>query len=627
MMYTMSQHEFLTLFERLSQVYLNQFTMAALLLLVKVYLLKTSINSSLSDLRDNIDCKNKSEEISDLINRMVENSLGHVKVNYGTMLGTIITTIKSLILFYIEMFLGTFTCLLNATIRGTTSFAFDSTQKVILAVNDTITDIAGDIQEGLDGLSFVINHLISTFNAIRSLFGSEPDSGNRYKDKINISIRGLRNIAIPSSVLTDIDRFRQKDVPFEDLQNSTQVMVAAPFDLFSRKLLESSLNSSSPVFSNTTLPVLKSVDPLCQNSVKIVAKYHKIIRDIDLAAKYVMIALGCVAALVLVLCIWREYRQWRRDLRLCRELQKIPDNLTAFHNVLNRHDNTSVYLLYRFNICKSSYILWLVTYLTSSYAQTVLLIGLLGLLSALLLFLLIRLLASTDMDIDFDSFKTASDLYITETNRYISTQQDSLNAELFGNIRTVSQALNTTIVGFMDNMNSTLDRIFGNTPFEGPINTVVYCTIGRKLEKIELALTWIHSSLKIELPLMDNATLDDIVRLTMDNSEKVHSAMASSFAKLVAIYNNALWVEFLVSLCFISAWVLQLVVGLLLVWARIWVQKNENQGPIDIGEPKPLTSAEKHAYGYPVSTPIHDRFGVYDLRQKRETLSSVYEHL
>lgn len=106
--------------------------------------------------------------------------------------------------------------------------------------------------------------------------------------------------------------------------------------------------------------------------------------------------------------------------------------------------------------------------------------------------------------------------------------------------------------------------------------------------------------------------------------------MANSFDKLVTIYTKALWIEFIVSICIVGAWFLQLIIGLLVIWARIWVQKNENvtgDEPMDISEPKPLTLEEKNSYGYPISTPIHDKFGVYDLKSKKREvpLSSVYD--
>lgn len=639
----MVSHEFLTLLERLSQIYLNSFTIVACLLLVKVYLLKTSINTSLSDLQDNIHCdpSQKPLEISNLINGIILNNLSQVKYNYLVILKVLLSTIKSLILFYVEIFLGTFTCLLNATIHGTTKFAFDSTQKVIVTLNDTISDIADDIQDGLDGLSFVINKLISTFNSIKTFFtGSVPGSGLEYKDKIQISIKGLKNIAIPASVLTDIDNFKQKEVPFFDLQNSTQELISAPFEFFSRQLLASSLNSTllrnKTLLSNESLPVLKSLDPFCENSVKYVAKYQNLTNDINLAAKFIIIFLICAATISLLPFIWKEYTQWKREMLLSREILKAAkDDLTHFHNVLNRHNNSIVYFLYKSNLSKSSYILWLTTYITSSYALTVLFVGILGLLSSILLFIIVRLLSKLDIDTNIDisslkSFQTASELYINQTNMYILSQQESLNTELFGHIRDVSHNLNSTIVNFMGHLNSSITSVFGNTPFDGPLNTVVYCTIGRKLEKIELALTWIHSRLKIEIPLMPQDILSEIVRLTNDNSQKIHSVMANSFDKLVTIYTKALWIEFIVSICIVGAWFLQLIIGLLVIWARIWVQKNENvtgDEPMDIGDPKPLTLEEKNSYGYPISTPIHDRFGVYDLKSKKREvpLSSVYD--
>lgn len=107
--------------------------------------------------------------------------------------------------------------------------------------------------------------------------------------------------------------------------------------------------------------------------------------------------------------------------------------------------------------------------------------------------------------------------YVRSMNDYINDTQTDMNNELFGNIKETSLSINSTIVNFMDDLNDTLTSIFGKTPLSGAVDTIVYCTIGRKLEKVESGLTWMNRNLNIDLPLLGDDLLDDLQEIKFYN--------------------------------------------------------------------------------------------------------------
>lgn len=231
---SMIVHHYLTFYERVSQFYLNKFTLILGIAAVKLYLFKQALTAAVSFTTQQFTCDDAASEqflksLSKLVNDLIEQSLALLKWNYLIIIKLMITIVKNLLIFYVEIFLGTYTCLLNAAIAGTTNFALDSSEAVIKVVNSTVVGISHEIEDGLDGISTVLNTLALAAKGIKDFFtGAKPTTeGEPYKQKISLSIKALQNISIPLSVLEKIDKFRDEDLPdFDKLQNTTQNLIA-----------------------------------------------------------------------------------------------------------------------------------------------------------------------------------------------------------------------------------------------------------------------------------------------------------------------------------------------------------------------------------------------------------------
>ncbi|ODV78788.1 uncharacterized protein CANTADRAFT_7122 [Suhomyces tanzawaensis NRRL Y-17324] len=618
--------QYLSPLETLSQVYLNKYSLVLALVAIKVYLFKRAVLANIDAVALQNECDKLANEypgkVSLLINSYILDNLSKARYSYLVLIQALVSTVKHLVLFYVELFLGTYTCLLNAAVSGTANFAVDTSKNVIVMVNSTIVDVTHDIQDGLDGLSAVIQTLVSSLDKIKAFFTGKDPTTTQYEDKIKLSIGALRKLSIPTSVLSSIEEFRNSTVPtFDQLQNTTSVLIASPFDLVSRKLGESSFNSSldssRQLLGNESLPVMPN--GACSSRIAdTVSQLHK---DVDLAAKKILFGIVAAAVVVCLPLAYTHVRAWRREARLMDELEDSHVSPVVMLNVLNRYENPLLYYLHKFAGLRRTSTIWLINYITSVYSRVVLMMGFTGLIAVLSQWMLLRIFVdaikqpldpkptSTNSTVD------VSKAFIADTNKYIAAQELILNEELFGHIHNVSTSLNSTLVTFMANLNRTVNDMFGRTPLSGPINTIVYCTLGRKVEKIENGITWLNKNLKIAIPLVDEGLETQIENLI--TSKNVMPMAQDGLRSIELSYKNTLRWELYVSIGLCGLWVIQIITGISILLFKHYLSRNSGStissvrdkfmvDPATIGDPKPLTLKERQSYGYPFCNPYEE---------------------
>lgn len=636
---------YLTLSERLSQIYLNYVTVCLIIIIIKLYLFKTNIVSQLETLTDFNLCdkdadEKRYEQFSTFVNQQINKTVNTLQKTNLYFIQLLIICIKNMILFYIELFLGTYTCLLNAVINATANFAVDSSEKVIVGVNETIVAVSNDIQLGLKGLSSVINQLISGANAIKNFFsGTGINNGSEYSNKINLSIDALKKIAIPSSVLTDIDTFRRDTLPdFTNLENLTQSLITLPFQSIQRKLNDSILKTKSTL-NNESMAIFKVNNPLCGASSNFEQMTKTLVRSVEVAAKIIIIVLLiCAVASIIPIAIG-EWSNNRHRSRLMYDLNasglKSP---TSINNTIDRNDNKILYYVHKWGIIQTNQGLWLASYITTPLAFFVLLLGLGGLILVGLQFIILKklenilktisssIMASANLPSDF---KQATVDYVESTNKNLVNFTKELNSELFGNIKQVSLAINSTLETFWTNLNGTIHDIFGKTVFSGPINTVVYCTIGRKIIKFEQGLTWINDNLSISIPKLNENDFEDIDKFLTNDLSNFTSHIERGLSNIIKLQKKGLKIEMTISLSFVGMWFFQIIIGVIIILVRNYIFSNQNDSSISsiieniepshstntfesskfittdkISNPIPLTTKQRLHYGYTLSNPL-----------------------
>jgi hypothetical protein len=390
---------------------------------------------------------------------------------------------------------------------------------------------------------------------------------------------------------------------------------------------------NTTMVSNGSFPVLKVTNPFCQNQ----SDFHDISNDltkpVEMAAKTIIIILVIFAAISTSIVIIQQWNKRRHENRLVYELNGTSSlrSRMSVNNILNIYDNKVIYYLHKWKIIRTNEGLWLFSYVTTPASRMILLVGSSGLLMVLLQYIiLLRLQGMTK--VFSKSFMNNGEYpqavekatldYVNQTNIMIQTQCDELNVELFGNIKQVSLSINSTLNTFWTDLNSTINTIFAHTPFQKPIDTVVYCTIGRKVLKFEQGLTWINNHLSITFPSVNKTDFKDVDKFLTNKQPSVASYIEKGAKEIIDIQKKALKLELIVSLIFMGIWVLQIFIGVAILVAKLSIKKIQSGDILkselstkpntisldDISSPLPLTNEQKRIYGYALSNP-HDVIG------------------
>ncbi|CAK9435482.1 uncharacterized protein LODBEIA_P02090 [Lodderomyces beijingensis] len=605
---------YLDLPEICSQIYFNQYTILLILVLVKLCTLRNSLINAISKrLVDDSVCDD--DNIQSVLNGIHDVVLKNIdKLQYTGLafIVLIVKTIRELVIFFIDLFLGTYICLLTAAVTGTTEFAFDASESVIQAVNVTVVATVDEIETSLQGLSKFLNDLVTGFNAIKNLFTGSASTAQaqEYQNKINISLGNLKDkIAIPGSVLDDIQSARNVSLgELDKINNETQELLETPFNLIIQKLDGIKLDNNT---SNSSISPMQ-VKNACLDSVGAVKDSQAVlVKAVEEVSKWLLIALAVIIVGSLAYALYVEMRHWKRSTKFILE-EDVSVNEIGFRNQKNIYDNPALYtLIKRFKIRLNDRLIWMISYMSSPLASVVLAFAIMGFISVILQLLLVHFVRQAlghEMT-KLENSNTTSNLgatYIRSMNTYINQTQIRLNNELFGEVTATAARINSTIAEFVDNLDNAVHEIFGNTIFTQVINTVVYCTIGRKLEKIEQGCAWLAENLQVQIPAMPESLSRDIQNIKFLQPQNIMSKLNP----VLDLYLSSINLELFISFCFLVAWLLQFIVALLILYFRQGFSSNAMAiappPPIttdQIGAPRPLTAKEKELYSYPLSDP------------------------
>ncbi|GME86238.1 unnamed protein product [Ambrosiozyma monospora] len=336
---------YLNLKERLSQVWLNYYTVFLLLILLKVIMFKQSLNQSLNQAKDQTYSACDSAEtyassmaslphyLAKSTNVLAAKTMNEVNHAFVEGLQLIVTGSESLIVFAIEMTIGTYTCVLTSAVDGVSHIALNATESVIELANHTMVSIADDIQDGLDDITSIVNKVLSTVDtatdAIESLFGGSSDSSDAVDEKVhsvNLTIDSLKNWTISSSIIDDIDAIGNKVPDFSTVENYTKSLINKPFEKLKTEIAEK-LNDTFSA-DEMFIPEKKQLN-FCRSSNDIEQFYAKS-GDALHKASIIMIIVLIVGMVVFIgIEAYSVIRQWKRLEDAAGAIQNVSQSRTS----------------------------------------------------------------------------------------------------------------------------------------------------------------------------------------------------------------------------------------------------------------------------------------------------------
>lgn len=569
---------FLGLKARLSQSWAAPSVLMAVVFLVKLQLLRSTIQAFI-DIAEkgtlelcsaaNSLAQAESEAprtAARMANKLIDQSLTHSVKTLLELLAMIVTALKGILLFVIEIYIGTWACLTVSFVNIAANEALNATESVVHFANKTVQAAVHGVEEGLEELEKIVNGATGLIGTIESFVsGSEKQIS-----KVNFSIGSLEHLDIPSSINADLEKLRTRVPTYEGVKTELEDIVSIPFGLVVSKIKSSNVTIHA---GKVQLPPSRTVSTCNLTDVSIF--YDHCSRAANTAVG-VLTALVCIGIVSLIFYnIFSENRKWNRHTDVATrfkspqgadELNQEMRNLAAISvadaNIVAR---TALKFTSKNDKLKGSPLIsWYIQFITYRPALSALAAGLLILVLSLFEFIVVKVLSSETKKLgDFiarsmndtsSSMKNDLMLWQSSTNGEIRDLQDQVNTEILDWVSSSTQTVNNTLQHFMTSMNNEIDKVFGKTPFYKPLSVVVDCLIGNKVEKMETGLTWIHKKAQVSFPQI--SIVNDTI---WKNQTKIVSANQKTDTVLPFVVNalyDQIQSEAIVGFVFVGVWCL-----------------------------------------------------------------------
>ncbi|EMR08572.1 hypothetical protein PNEG_03049 [Pneumocystis murina B123] len=598
---------YLLLPARLSLIWVNKWTIALIILFVRLLFFLISFK------KDMVNAEEKMHDAYTII-QYTANSL--VLMPRSTAIGTnkvialgiensvralnktlilIILGVQHIILFFIEMIIHTWTCLLELSIQGGIKIIADVVEKISKFVNKVLKSIEKDILAGIQEINKGIASILNTIEKTAKILGKNikvPTLSIPIEEKIS-------NFSIPNNYDDELRKLGDR-ISLEPLKNTVKSSIAIPFYEL-RKLINNTLSNYS--FDSSLLPV-PSVDEFAiySDNGDIDKVFKRLSNDIYTAVHSILLVLVILAILAIVPFAIKEWWNWKR-------LQSKAAMVWSIFSITKTFDPTEFILTVAYpwstllglkfssafrNQHHKILIRWFISYIFHPSSLFVLFLGILGFISCGLQMILLSimkksLLSSPEENVPLnvsEKLQAASLKWSNDVNNVLNQTAVDLNSHIFGWVYASTQSINNTLNVFMETTTDSFKKIFGGTVLYQPILGVLDCMLFIKLRGIEKGLTWIHQNARISSPIIPNNILTSFVENSTSHTDFVSAAKSlnqkfySILNTLIAGYEKSIIFEAKISFVLVSAWILIFVLGLLrIIFARKPVVRGLGGGP------------------------------------------------
>ncbi|TGO49511.1 hypothetical protein BCON_0208g00140 [Botryotinia convoluta] len=512
---------YLGLRARLSQTWINRWTILLLLIIVRLLISLAGIKGDIASAKTEALSACSSVEnvgsamasmphyLSQGVNSMAAAGITKAVNGMMQMLYMSLTGVEEIVLFVIHMMTSTYMCLITLAITGSLQVAIQMIEDVGAFMNKSIDTITGDMSSGLKSFEDDLNGFLSKIN-IGGIFGSSTSPPTI---DLSSEISKLNSIQIdPTTMDADLAKLNASLPTFDQVQNFTDNIIKLPFEEV-KKLVNESMIAYN--FDDSVFPVpQKKALTFCSDNTAIQDFFVGLVKTLDTAKKIMLIVLIIAAILVCIPMAYREIWGWRSMQRRAALLKS--RNYTNELDVLYQAHRpyTSQFglkLSRRFKSQKNQILArWFIAYATSIPALFVLALGLAGLFTCLCQYIILKTLEKEIPALaaevgDFaervvKALNNASESWALGANSVINNTNTEINDNVFGWVNTTTGAINETLNVFTDEMTNALNVTFGGTILYKPIMGVFECLVGLKIAGIEKGLTWVSDHAHVEFP-------------------------------------------------------------------------------------------------------------------------------
>jgi hypothetical protein len=317
---------------RLSQIWLNRWTVLILLVLVRFFLAIKGLDYDIANAKSEAMSACTSVEnvgsamaslphyASEGVNAMVADGVNKAFSGFMQMLMLTVTGVEEIVLFYINYLYGTYECLIALVITGSLQVAIQMIEAVGNAMNKSISSITGDMDTVISTFQTGINDFLKGINDVGSIF----NGGNKVAPTINLTseITNLNSIHIdPTTMDADLNRLSNNLPNYTTIHQATNDLISLPFEEV-KKLINESMSGYK--FDSSVFPIAEkkqltfcSDDPAIQNFFGGLVKILYDARTIGFVT---------LSILAVVMCIPMGYVEIRRWNSMKKRSVRIQDN-------------------------------------------------------------------------------------------------------------------------------------------------------------------------------------------------------------------------------------------------------------------------------------------------------------
>ena len=517
---------YLGLRSRLSQIWINRWTILLLLVLVRVLLAISSLNHELASAKSKAlsACTGVEQAGSALasmphylsagVNDLTASGVEKAVNGLMSMLMLTITGVEEIVVFYVNLLTSTYVCLITLAVGGSLHAAVAVAEDVTNFLNKTLGNIGNDIANDANSFNNDINKFIGGLNSIPEIFGKK---GSIPQVNLTGDLDSLRGIHLPDDIDQGLNKLNASIPTFADVNNATNTALRFPFEEV-KKLINEHVGNFTVDRSLFPVPAKEQLS-FCSSGSGIDKFFGELGHIASIAAKTFVVVLIIAAILACIPMAYRDVRGYRLQQKTAVLVGQHSEDPMDTVYIASRPYTSAAGLKAAglFHTEKQQQLArWFVAYITTVPALFILSLALAGLFSCLCQYIVLQSIkkevpALADEVGDFaqkvvTTLQNASESWATGTNDVILKTNNDINDNVFGWVNVTTSAVNNTLNEFVDGMTDALNKTFGGTILYDPILGVFNCLIGLKIQGIEKGLTWVHDNAHIDFPTLNNST-------------------------------------------------------------------------------------------------------------------------
>lgn len=592
---------YLGLRARLSQIWLNRWTILLLLVLARTLIAISGINNDLGSARREAlsacsDVESMGSAMASMPHYMSQgvNELaasGVEKSVNGLMQMTTlsVTAVEEIVVFVIGMMTNTYLCLITFAVTGSLHSVIGVLDSAQTGLNNLTKNLGNDMSGAVSKFESAYNDFLNTLSKFVGLGATVPEP-----TPLNLTqqVNTLKNLKLPANLDADLQKLNNSIPTFAEVKNFTETIIRLPFEEV-KQLINGSMGNYT--FNRTLLPIpQKEQLTFCSDNDGINDFFDDLVEIAAIARRVFIGVLLNLAILAMIPMAWREIRRWRK-------MQERSQLVNA-----NAHDPMDVvYMVSRPYTSRAGLKVsqafdsqrrkdlarWVVAYATSEAALFVLALALAGLFSCACQAMLLRSLEKEVPNLSkqvgafsdkvITQLNNASEQWAIGTNAVIADTSNDINHNMLGWVNITTTAINDTLNTFVDKTTDVLNTTFGGTPLYDPIMEVLNCLVLLKITGIENGLTWVHDHAHVDFPTLANDTFSvgAVASLSSSSSpddsflaspgDAASDKISSAVARFIDALRETIRTEAIISTVILLVWVLVVLIGFiraLIVW-------------------------------------------------------------